>query len=530
MVILSPEGKVLEVNHSPFINQEIDEECFTGKFFWELPVWRDQPEWEDVWKQRFHQISRQKPSLKIVDTCNASDGDTYYFESITSGLYQPNGGPLLGYVVQSTDVTVKCQTEKLAKENENRLNFVLEHSNIGTWDLNLTDHTAHRSLKHDQIFGYDTLLPHWTYEMFLEHVLPEDRAEVDDKFQHSMQTKTNWNFECRIRRIDGVKRWIWALGGHELDDSGDIKRMVGMVQDVTERKEIEISMQQYAAELSSLIKALPDLYFRMQSDGTILDFQSQNDAELYLKPDYFLGKPMQKVLPPEVGNLFQDKIDEIAKTKRMQVFNYALNINNKCRYFDARLNQISVNQQLVCVIRDVTNIKESEEKMHHLAHHDALTGLPNRLLFNEYLEYAIARANRHKTSIAIIFIDLDNFKTVNDSLGHLIGDLLLKETAKRLQENLRSADSVSRISGDEFIILLEDVCSSDNAETAAKKILETFQNEFLLEEHYVNITPSLGISLYPQDCDNSVDLLRNADAAMYKAKRNGRNRYQFYQQ
>jgi two-component system CheB/CheR fusion protein len=135
------------------------------------------------------------------------------------------------------DITDRKRTEAALRESEDSLQFALETSNIGAWDLDLVERTAHRSLEHDRIFGYDQLLPEWTYEMFLEHVLPEDRSAVDKKFRDAMTTYSDWNFECRIRRADGEMRWIWAVGRHRADSSGKPRRMAGIVQDITAHKQ-----------------------------------------------------------------------------------------------------------------------------------------------------------------------------------------------------------------------------------------------------------------------------------------------------
>ena len=129
--------------------------------------------------------------------------------------------------------------EEALRENEDRLNFALEISNTGTWELDLADHTVHRSLRHDQIFGYQSLLPEWTYEIFLDHVLPEDREAVDRHFQQAILSRGNWSFECRIRRRDGQIRWIWAAGRFRADASGKLTRMAGINQDITDRKKAE---------------------------------------------------------------------------------------------------------------------------------------------------------------------------------------------------------------------------------------------------------------------------------------------------
>ena len=138
------------------------------------------------------------------------------------------------------DITERQKAEKELQESEERLNFALETINTGAWELDLVSHnSSHRSPEHDRIFGYEQLLPQWTYEIFLDHVIPEDRGMVDAKFHTAMITGSDWSFECRIRRVDSVVRWIWAAGRHQVDPMGSIRRMAGIVQDITERKMAE---------------------------------------------------------------------------------------------------------------------------------------------------------------------------------------------------------------------------------------------------------------------------------------------------
>ncbi|MGO4478085.1 EAL domain-containing protein [Massilia sp. 2TAF26] len=182
----------------------------------------------------------------------------------------------------------------------------------------------------------------------------------------------------------------------------------------------------------------------------------------------------------------------------------------------------------VCVFSDITKLKESQEKLDHLAHHDPLTGLPNRLLFHDRLQHAMTRAARGDEQLAVIFIDLDRFKNVNDTLGHHIGDELLKQVAATLSGCLRDGDTLARLGGDEFIVLLEDVDGERGARMVAEKLMRLFEQPALVSDYELFVTGSVGISLFPQDASDLNVLIRNADVAMYQAKARGRNGYAFY--
>lgn len=169
-----------------------------------------------------------------------------------------------------------------------------------------------------------------------------------------------------------------------------------------------------------------------------------------------------------------------------------------------------------------------EEKIRHLAHHDALTGLPNRRLLEDRIEQALAMAKRSQNQLAILFIDLDRFKLVNDTLGHHVGDLLLQSVAERICGLLREVDTVSRIGGDEFVVVLPNMDSPSAANEVATRILESLGQAYFVESHALIVTSSIGISLYPGNGDTAEELISRADAAMYFAKQKGRNNYQLF--
>ena len=182
----------------------------------------------------------------------------------------------------------------------------------------------------------------------------------------------------------------------------------------------------------------------------------------------------------------------------------------------------------VSLMADITAIKKSQAQIEHLAHHDPLTKLPNRLLFTARLEHAIEQAHRERHHIGVFFMDLDEFKRINDSLGHPLGDKVLQQVAERLKLQVRNDDTIARIGGDEFNLLMEEVGSPQEAGIVAQKLLSAFSEPFKAEGHTLYLTASIGISIYPEDGNEVTSLVRNADTAMYQAKKKGRNTYQFY--
>ncbi len=185
-------------------------------------------------------------------------------------------------------------------------------------------------------------------------------------------------------------------------------------------------------------------------------------------------------------------------------------------------------KRIVAISRDITQRKETEERLTYLANYDSLTGLPNRTLFRDRLRRAIARAQRNGTKVALLFLDLDRFKNINDSLGHHAGDQLLRGMARRLQKHAREGDTVARLGGDEFTVIVEGLHDPEDAAAVARKILELMETPFRLDGHEIVVSTSIGITLYPDDAPDMRTLLKNADTAMYRTKEKGRNNYHFY--
>ena len=185
---------------------------------------------------------------------------------------------------------------------------------------------------------------------------------------------------------------------------------------------------------------------------------------------------------------------------------------------------------ILLAIEDITERKKYEEKIQQMAFHDSLTGLPNRKLFSDRLGIVLAQAKRNKKKVGIVMLDLDNFKDVNDTLGHDVGDTLLKAVAERLSVILRKSDTVARFGGDEFVLIFPDMEVIEEAIQVVQKIIDRFNKPFLIDTHQLVVTTSIGIAVYPNDGMDEEILMKNADIAMYQAKQAGRARYQLYKE
>jgi len=200
----------------------------------------------------------------------------------------------------------------------------------------------------------------------------------------------------------------------------------------------------------------------------------------------------------------------------------------QCLSLNAIRDDIGQVQNYVAVFNDISEVKRQEARIEHQAYHDPLTELPNKNLLDDRLDRAIAQAKRNNRKLALIFIDLDRFKNINDSLGHIVGDALLVEVSKRLAACIRDVDTVSRIGGDEFVVLLTNIDDASDITIVTDRIIDSFTEPFRIKDHELFAAPSMGITVFPEDGGNTMDLYRNADIAMYDSKKSGGNRYHFY--
>jgi diguanylate cyclase (GGDEF)-like protein/PAS domain S-box-containing protein len=276
----------------------------------------------------------------------------------------------------------------------------------------------------------------------------------------------------------------------------------------------------------ALLRAIPDLIFRIGKDGTLLEVVSASETGHALLEEY-RGKKLADVFPAEVAENAARCTNLALQTGEIQGFEYVLPSDKDARCYEARIVDIGEGESLY-IARDITERKKAEKRIAFLAYHDSLTGLPNRVTLNERLSRDLARARRKEETIGVVMIDLDRFKEVNDTLGHNAGDRLLQEVAERLSSCIRETDTVARMSGDEFCVILPDQADEHTVTTAARRIHRAFASPFLLDGQEMNITASLGLSMFPSNGDTVETLVKNADIAMFRAKAQGKDALQVF--
>ena len=333
--------------------------------------------------------------------------------------------------------------------------------------------------------------------------------------------------EIQFRRRDGSSFWL-LVSGCALDSARPNEGSIWVFADITERKLAEEKLRLSATVLEHIADGVTvlDVHGRVLATNPAFT-QITGFTEMEA-----LGQQSSLTRPgrddePFYRQMWQDLLEtgfwrgeRWEKRKNGEAYLEWLTVSSVRDDSD----QVT---HYVCVFSDITEVKESQDKLDHLAHHDPLTALPNRLLFHDRLQHAMVRCARAGQQLAVLFIDLDRFKNVNDTLGHHVGDLLLKQVAGQLAACLREGDTLARLGGDEFIVLLEDV-GGQGAAHVAEKLMALFEQPLTVSGYELFVTGSVGISLFPQDATDLNMLIRNADVAMYQAKARGRNGYQFY--
>jgi diguanylate cyclase (GGDEF)-like protein/PAS domain S-box-containing protein len=329
-----------------------------------------------------------------------------------------------------------------------------------------------------------------------------------------------------------AKPFNWALIGHR-------------VKYLMRAREASLALRSANANNAAILRALPDLLFEVDADGLQIAFHSSRTDLLVVPVEHNIGKTIAQVLPANASRVMMAALQTAKETGISTGQQYELQLEHGTCWFELSIARKEVAQgekpHFIILSRDITERKDAEKKITQLAMFDSLTGLPNRQSFLNRVERETRRAERNGTSFAVLFMDLDGFKNINDTLGHEAGDLALQWAAERLREGVRPTDlvarqdqvaptdvEIARLGGDEFTALIVDIARAEDAHIVARRILEMIRKPFSLLGREISLSTSIGIAVFRDDGDDALTLLKHADTAMYHAKESGRDNYRFY--
>jgi diguanylate cyclase (GGDEF)-like protein/PAS domain S-box-containing protein len=403
-------------------------------------------------------------------------------------------------------------------------------SQLGYWDWHIPENTLFWSDEVYRIFGLAPTAAPPIYDNFISHVHPDDRARVEEAVKQSLATKTPYSIEHRIVRHDKTIRVVREQGEVEFDASGaQPLRMFGTVQDITLLKHSEQQLTLAARIFDNSIEGITIT----DSKGVI---QSVNRAFTHItgySPEEAVGRYPSILKSDRHDAAFYHAMWQSLLTNGRwegEIWNRKKNgeVYPEWLTITAITDDFGQTSHHVAVFHDMSEVRGFEEQLRFQAQHDALTSLPNRDLFLDRLGVAIGHAKRTKDQVAVLAIDLDNFKHVNDSLGHTVGDLLLQQVAERLHACLPQGTTIARLGGDDFAVLVEQLANEQEAVPIAEKVITAFTSPFNLSIYETVVTVSIGITFFPSDGSDAGTLLKNAELAMYRAKEEGKNTYQLF--
>ncbi len=440
-------------------------------------------------------------------------------------------------VMQGTlqDVTERKATQTALYLTEMRYREAQRLAKIGNWERNLATNANWWSEELYRILEEDPRSYPATFDNFIAKIHPDDRQKfIEGQWAAPLAAGPRQPVESRVVLADGREKVIEQLVETRRDEYGQPAAMVGTVHDITERRALENRLRESEARYASTVELAAVGIAHVDEEGRFIwsnqrlrDMLGYSSKELRKLTVWQVSYPDDvHVTDVDRKRLHAGEIDTLTVEKR-----YLRNDGTTLWVRITSAVRRGADGTLlydISVVEDVTARRNAEDRVRYLATHDELTGLPNRALFGELLGHAIEKARRHERQCAVVFLDLDRFKIVNDSLGHAAGDQLLKEVAERLRQSARKSDVIARLGGDEFVLLIEDVTDSSIAAGVAKKILSSLLTPVRIRRHECRVTGSIGIATYPSDATDAPTLMKHADMAMYRAKEEGKNNYQFY--
>ena len=523
-------GRFIEVNPS-----------FERQFGWssmeavghtslELGIWADPRD-----RQRMLEAARAGRLDNLEVRLFSRDG------SVTSNLLfggeiELNGTTCLVLTVRN--ITEQRAQEQALNESKQRLRLALESADLGTWDWHIPSSRLIASARASQLQGLDAATFEGAFLDFFRKVPMEDRHNLRQSYQRLVQERrSHYQVTYRVHLENGGLRYLESTAKLQLDEAGQPLRMVGTLVDISERLMREQRVRASEEKFAKAFHSSPDAITITERDSARYIEVNEGFTRLTgYSPDEVVGRTAFEMDIWAFPDERQQLLEQLARNGQV----LHLEMHGKHRSGEVRLVDVSVQPIeldgvpcLLLTARDISELKQAQAQVQHLAYHDALTNLPNRALLMDRLTQQISLLKRHDLRGALLFLDLDHFKHINDSLGHPVGDSVLRLVTARLEASVRLEDTVARLGGDEFVVLLSGLEGKRSEVTrhvrqVADKLRQLLAEPMLLDGHRLQVTPSIGVALIPDHGNTPADLLKRADIALYRAKDSGRNAIQLF--
>lgn len=460
------------------------------------------------------------------------NGTKAIYETSVS-LIRDDDGKAIGFRGVGRDVTTRKKMEEDLRKSEEKYRTILEDMDEGYFETDLDGTFTFVNDAECRNIGYSREeLIGMNHRQFQDEKRARDMRKIFIELYKTGQSIRLLDVE--IIKQDGNKVFNETSVSLIRDKEGKPIGFRGISRDVTKRRQMEETIRQSEERYRTIIEEMEEWYFETDLAGNIIFFNDAFARSLGYSQKNLIGLNYRTLTGEKQGKELYEIFHQVYETgEPTKNLPYEFTRPDEViTFFELSIFPKLDREGKVFGFRgvghDITERKRTEEQLNYIATHDLLTGLPNRMLLMDRLQMAIAQTKRNDQKLAVMMLDLDHFKNVNDTLGHMSGDELLKEIALRLTGRLRQNDTISRLGGDEFIILLPVIESTEDAVEVAKIVLESFEQPFICNDHTISTSISIGIAIYPDDCQDMDSLLKNADMAMYYVKAHGRNGYHLF--
>ncbi len=514
--------RFLEVNDAAIAHYGYSRKEFLSKTITDIRPDEDLPRLKD-------NLSRSRPEIQRSGHWRhrCKDGRIIDVEIVSHRL-DFAGRPAA--IVVAQDITERTRAEEALRESEELYRTLVETSPDAVLLTGADGVIVKANRQAARLLGFAEA-EDITGRTAIDFIAEDDRERMREEVRQSFSAGITRNIEYTLLKKDGSSIPVELSVSAVAAPGGNTKAYISVVRDISERRLAEEALRASEERYRNLVETAQDVIFTVAPDGTLTSLNPAFESITGWACGDWLGRAFPPLVHPDELTYALEIFRRVLSGETVA---YELRILSRSgewvtgEFTAAPLVKDEVVTGLFGIARDITERKKAENTIRQLAYHDGLTALPNRALFEDRLKVALAQAHRNKQMLAVMFLDLDRFKLVNDTLGHGGGDKLLKSVAGELSGIIREGDTVARVGGDEFTLLLLGITRQEDAGEVADRILEILRRPRLIDGQEFSVTTSIGVTMYPVDGADSESLLRNADTAMYRAKERGRDNCQFY--